>query len=91
MPVERTETAIAAINGNVYVVGSLGADGVSARTFAYNLATDTWTERTPMPRARRGAVATTVSGRLYVIGGPSGLNADSVTGNCYMYTPTTNV
>jgi N-acetylneuraminic acid mutarotase len=77
MPTARTLSAIAVVDGIIYVIG--GAfddnylDGVNVEVLstveAYNPATDTWTKKADMPTARYNAAACVVDGRIYVFAG----------------------
>ena len=62
--------AVAALEGNVYVIGGLtGSGGVTSRVEAYDPDTDAWTERAPLPAALHHPAAAGAGGRLYVLGG----------------------
>src|SRR5258705_2068305 len=45
---------------------------VTGRNEMYDPATNTWTERSPMPTARNHAFSGVVNGKIYVIGGRIG-------------------
>ncbi len=54
MPTARQELASAVLNGKIYVIGGLNADGISTNTVeVYNPATNTWTSAQPLPLANR--------------------------------------
>ncbi len=60
-------------DGRIYVYGGENGSGPSARTFAYNPATDTWQELAQMARRRWGiAAAGATDGRVYAFNGNSG-------------------
>ena len=74
----RTGAAAAAVNGIVYVIGGSqryntlknGFSYMSINsTEAYNPATDTWVEKTPMPTPRDGLGVATFEGKIYCFGG----------------------
>jgi N-acetylneuraminic acid mutarotase len=70
MPTPRTEVAVAALDGLVYVIGGLEADGSpSAKVEVYDPATDTWSEAAPLPEARHHAAAVVWLNQLVVAGG----------------------
>lgn len=79
MPVRRWMGAGATAGGKLYVFGGLreNADGsitpATKATSVYNPATDSWTNKAPMPSDRRDVAATTVvlngQPRIHVIGG----------------------
>ena len=51
------------LNGILYAVGGTNNEAKSLTTNeAYNPATDTWTEKAPMPTARGGIAAAVVKG-----------------------------
>jgi len=68
---KRTEVAVAAVRGKVYVVGGFqpGLPFITPAVEEYNPATDTWRERTPLPSGLHHAGIGAVNDRLYVIGG----------------------
>lgn len=86
MPLKRGAAAAAVINGKVYVVGGAttpaGTDEPSVLPNRphlavgvleeYDIATNTWRERRPMPTARNHLFAGAVNGKLYAIGGRLG-------------------
>jgi N-acetylneuraminic acid mutarotase len=63
--------ALASTGGLIYLIG--GATEVPspnvATLRAYNVATNSWSTIAPMPQARAAMGATTVNGKLYVMGG----------------------
>jgi N-acetylneuraminic acid mutarotase len=77
MPIGLHHVGIGVRGGRLYVIGGYRQSGLSvwhpvATVYAYDPATDTWTERAPMPTAR-GALSVTVhDGKLYAIGGYDG-------------------
>jgi YVTN family beta-propeller protein len=76
MPALRLDIAVAAANGKVYAFGGrngVGGDAlVTSDVYEYNPATNTWAVKASMPTARMGAVAVTLNGLIYVMGGMSG-------------------
>src|SRR5262245_4482094 len=66
MPSERSEVAVAAVEGRLYVVG--GFDG-QTELEVYDPTADRWTRRAPFPRPLHHAAAVGVNGKLLVIGG----------------------
>src|SRR5688572_17519145 len=66
MPEERTEVAVAALDGRIYVVGGFGGrDGL----LEYDPSADRWRERKAPPIGVHHAGAAGVGGRLYLVGG----------------------
>jgi len=86
MPTKRGAAAAAVINGKVYVVGGATVPAGTNETAVsparphlavgtveeYDIATNTWRERRPMPTARNHLLAGAVNGKLYAIGGRLG-------------------
>lgn len=74
LPVGLHHVGIGVTGGRLYVIGGYRQSGLSvwqpvATVYAYDGATDSWTERTPMPTARGALSVTEHEGRLYAIGG----------------------
>jgi N-acetylneuraminic acid mutarotase len=79
MPTPRSEVAVAAVGGKIYVAGGFEGNGsTSDAVEVYDPATDTWTQAPPLPEPRHhtAAVGYTLrsiegetDGRLLVIGG----------------------
>jgi hypothetical protein len=74
--------------GNLIIVaGGEAADGgILADVAAYNLDTQAWIGRTPMPTARKGLAMAVANGRLYAVGGYGGLLSQWV-GSVEEYNP----
>lgn len=74
MPVGLHHVGIGVVGGRLYIIGGYKQSGMSvwspvATVYAYDPATDSWSERAAMPTAR-GALSVTVhDGKLYAIGG----------------------
>src|SRR2546422_8541570 len=68
---KRTEVAVAAVRGKVYVVGGFqpGLPFITPAVEEYDPVTDTWHERAPLPSGLHHAGIGVVNDRLYVIGG----------------------
>jgi N-acetylneuraminic acid mutarotase len=70
LPVPRQETAVAELNGRVYVIGGMLTDGTTTDTVeAYDPATDRWSAVAPLPAPRHHTNVAAVGGKLYVMGG----------------------
>jgi N-acetylneuraminic acid mutarotase len=70
MPSERQELATAVLNGKIYVIAGLNAEGLSTDTVdVYNPATDTWASAHPIPIAMNHNSAAVAAGKLYSFGG----------------------
>lgn len=84
LPGPRGGAAVAVANGQFYVIGGAAPaanqtaiDGkrrheVLGRVDAYDLKTDQWTARAPLPTPRTGAAAAAMTGGIYVFGGRIG-------------------
>ena len=78
MPLPAHHVAVSEYNGKIYVIGG-GARLVPGgpnwvpidNTWEYDPAADSWRALAPMPTPRGGAVAATVAGKIYVLGGGS--------------------
>ena len=97
MPANRTGPAVvtvtdAAAQSIVYTIGGLSPTRMpSAKVTAYDVATNTWTFRRPLPRALAGSSgAGVIDGKIYVSGGYSDWGGDFPEGSLYMYDPATN-
>ena len=77
MPLGLHHVGIGVVGGRLYIIGGYKQSGLSvwgpvATVYAYDPATDAWSECAPMPTAR-GALSVTVhDGKLYAIGGYEG-------------------
>ena len=74
MPVGLHHVGIGVAGGRLYVIGGYRQSGLTvwepvATVYAYDPATDSWSERAPMPTARGALSVTEHDGKLYAIGG----------------------
>jgi N-acetylneuraminic acid mutarotase len=74
MPVGLHHVGIGVAGGKLYVIGGYTQSGFSiwqpvATVYAYDPATNAWTERAPMPTPRGALSVTEHDGKLYAIGG----------------------
>jgi N-acetylneuraminic acid mutarotase len=100
MPTKRTEVAIAALEGKIYVVGGFEKPSLSnmmnfsitTSVEMYDPATDRWTSKRPLPVGLHHVGIGVVGGRLYIIGGysKSGLSVWNPVATVYAYDPTTD-
>jgi len=85
----NSETAIAELDGKIYVIGGYPSSRNSVATVqVYDSATDTWSLTTPLPGPINHAMAAAVNGKLYLIGGQSDANVAYVN-TVYEYDPAT--
>ena len=67
---QRTEAAVVAVNGKIYVIGGMAGTADSAPlNQEYDPATDRWRDRAPMPGPLSHPGAALLNGRIYVVGG----------------------
>jgi N-acetylneuraminic acid mutarotase len=85
----RQETAVVALDGQVYVIGGFTLAGISASVERYDPALDAWTEVAPLPEAMHHANAAVVGGKIYVVGFLTGGNFQAQ-GRGYVYDPGAN-
>ena len=76
MPLARNHHDVAYLDGKLYVIGgAIGScfpGGWSSNVpmnEVYDIATETWSTRAPMPNARSAIGAAALEGKIYVIGG----------------------
>ncbi len=100
LPVKRCSEQAEEVGGKIYVIGGLEplengtGTRVTGRNEMYDPATNTWTERSPMPTARNHAFSGAVNGKIYVIGGRIGAGNIPATTNIDVveeYDPATNL
>jgi N-acetylneuraminic acid mutarotase len=77
----RSEHGVAALDGLVYVVGGLGANG--SRVEAYDPQSDAWTDRADLPIGMEHPNVAAANGKLYVAGG----GLFQTTGRVFEYDP----
>ena len=66
----NSETAVAELNGRIYVIGGYPSTRVYVATVqVYDAQTDRWSYTTPVPQPLHHTMAAAVNGKLYVIGG----------------------
>jgi len=70
-PTERTEVAVAALEGKIYVMGGFRRFWVTSLVEAYDPAADRWSEKAPLPTPRSGIAASVLNGVIHVFGGES--------------------
>ena len=80
MPTPRTNAKAAVVNGTIYVFGGYNSKDkflqnweMADRVEAYDPLTDTWTRKKKMPISRFYFGLGVVAGRVYLIGGTTGL------------------
>jgi N-acetylneuraminic acid mutarotase len=100
IPGKRCSAQAEEVGGKIYLIGGLEplengmGTRVSGRNQMYDPATNTWTERSPMPTSRNHAFSGVVGGKIYVIGGRIGAGNVPATSNIDVveeYNPATNL
>jgi len=93
----RTDLAVATVTNAsgqsvVYAIGGLTPTGMPLnKVLAYNVATNAWSFRRPLPQPRAGTNgAGVINGKIYVSGGYSDYGGDFPTRRLYMYDPAAN-
>lgn len=66
---ERGASAVAAIDGLLYVIGGLREGQAVTDAWVYDTAADDWMPLPPLPTARDHAVGAGIGGRVFVVGG----------------------
>ncbi len=99
-PTKRTEVAVAALDGKIYVVGGFEKPSfgnmmnfaITPSVEMYDTATDRWTSKAPVPVGLHHVGIGVVDRRLYVIGGytKSGLSVWNPVATVYAYDPATD-
>jgi N-acetylneuraminic acid mutarotase len=72
LPAARSDAAVAALGGRVFVLGGIahgGHSGERATVFVQGDGVPAWHRATDMPQPRAGGAAVAAGGRLYVVGG----------------------
>ncbi len=100
VPTKRTEVAVGTLSDKIYVVGGFAKPGlgnvmnlaITPANEVYDLATDRWTSKAPLPIGLHHAGLGVTNGRLYVIGGykQSGLSGWQPVATVYAYDPITD-
>lgn len=89
---ENQEMTVAPLNGKLYFVGgkpySFGQ--ATPRLLEYDPATGAWAAKADAPVSIARGAATALNGRLYVVGGYSGINAVTPKATTQVWDPSTN-
>ncbi len=100
MPTKRTEVAVAALEGKIYVVGGFEKPrlgnvlnfAITPAVEVYDPETDRWASKAPLPIGLHHVGIGVTGGRLYVVGGysKSGLSVWNPMATVYAYDPATD-
>ena len=92
MPTPRSRLKAASVNGVIYAIGGFAQTStgnfVRPKVEAYDVATNTWTVKRPLPEPLMPNGATNINGKIYVAGGVS--NDGRISKALYVYDPMTN-
>ncbi len=95
LPTPRWQMSASVVDGKIYVIGgNLGnyslmyGPYVSNATEVYDVATDSWSTETPVPKAMYNHAAAVVNNKIYVLGGSGNLLIGSPS-NIQIYDPKT--
>ncbi|NUN10972.1 MAG: T9SS type A sorting domain-containing protein, partial [Ignavibacteriaceae bacterium] len=89
----RRYAGMAAVNGNIYLIGGLLSDGTSGDIAQkYDIAANTWSVIAPVPEVLNFTKWTvTEDGRyVYLLGSGGGYSSGALSSNVYYYDPSTN-
>ncbi len=103
LPTERSEVSVAAAGTQIYVIGGYAPAGSNPTALdttgkvdvdqrlveSFDVATQQWAQRAPLPRGMNHVGVTTYDGRIYTFGGFILQNHDAVT-DAYVYDPQTD-
>jgi N-acetylneuraminic acid mutarotase len=95
LPTPREALSSAAVDGRIYAIGGSQWDVTTNRGLVvssvemYDPATDTWTPRASLPSPRSYTAAATLDGKVYVLGGSTGVGK-GITSSILMYDPATD-
>jgi N-acetylneuraminic acid mutarotase len=96
MPANRTNLAAVTLKNSagqsiVYAIGGEDRGYPKATVTAYNVATNTWTFRRPLPSPLAGTNgAGVINGKIYISGGYGDFGGAFPSGRLFMYDPATN-
>lgn len=93
LPERREHCSAGFIRGVLYVAGGRadGITGIEPKTWAFDLATKAWTEKTSLNPPRGGLAGAVLAERLFVFGGEGNMNASTgVFPDIDVYDPATN-
>jgi N-acetylneuraminic acid mutarotase len=94
IPTSRGLMAAAAANGRIYVISGVSSDPENGQFITdaveeYDPIANVWTRKAPIPTPRQAAVAATVDGKIYVVGGAGGSSGEPIA-TVEVYDPTTD-
>jgi S-layer homology domain/Kelch motif len=83
LPYPRLAEGVAALSGEIYIVGGTDTFGYYNTVWAYDPISDTYAVKSPLPQAEEGLVAVALGGHIYAFGGFNGFVH-------YVYDPTSD-
>jgi N-acetylneuraminic acid mutarotase len=85
---EISEIAVVAAGNKLYVLGGSTRERVDQQVnFEYDIATDTWRERAPLPRGLTHAGVASLKGKIYVVGAFTASAHGDAVNSVYEYDP----
>jgi hypothetical protein len=95
LPATNSETAVAELDGKIYVIGGYPADRKTVATVQmYDSASDKWQIVAPLPAPLNHVMAATANGKVYAIGGQTSETSDpqkaGFVNTVYEYDPAAN-
>src|ERR1700753_939705 len=74
-------------NGTIYAIGGLLGMSVSPSVEAYSISNNTWKDAAPLPTAMHHPNVASYNGKIYVLGGVTGLFPWAGSADCFVYDP----
>jgi N-acetylneuraminic acid mutarotase len=95
LPATNSETAVAELDGKIYVIGGYPADRKTVATVQmYDSATDKWQIVAPLPVPLNHVMAAAANGKVYALGGQTSETSDpqkaGFVNSVYEYDPAAN-
>ena len=88
MAIQIGEVTVATANSKIYVIGGSTADVVDQKlNQEYDVAKDSWRNRAPLPRGMTHAAATSLNGKIYVVGAFTASGHGNAVNLVYEYDP----
>lgn len=91
MPVPRSEMGATLLNGKIYTIGGVTANGVTTNTVEiYYPISDTWKMGKPLPEVRASMAVGVRQGQIYVVGGTDNWVTGNPKNTAFVFDPGTN-
>jgi len=69
MPLARWGAGLGMVDGTIYVIGGFTFGNQVGNIHVYDIATDTWTEKNPMPHPKSFVTSCTINEKIYMFAG----------------------